>query len=91
MATNQKSKRAIEAVASKRGLLVRTWSPGDGMTRYAFFDKRDVVNVQDQTYFGPANPIHTAYGLKAAHAYVGRHGKVQAWRKRGQKRNYRSR
>jgi hypothetical protein len=50
--------------AAKVGLYVRTYSPGDGVTRYRFFG--DPAN----TYFGPDNGVHTALGIGAAHAFV---------------------
>jgi hypothetical protein len=47
-------------------LTVATYSPGDGLTRYRFFDKPG----PGQTYFGPASGIHTALGLKKAWDFV---------------------
>jgi len=44
------------------GYAVRTWSPGDGVTRYRFF--KDAP--PNQSYFGPANGIYTALGYKEA-------------------------
>ena len=49
------------------GLIVRTWSPGDGVTRYRFFSKPE---ADGQSYFGPANGVYTALGLKEAWAFV---------------------
>lgn len=46
------------------GLWVDTWSPGDGMTRYRFFEE------PGNTYFGPENGIFTAKGYKEAVAYA---------------------
>lgn len=46
------------------GLFCRTYSPGDGVTRYRFFDQRDT------SYFGPANGMYTALGWKEAVTYA---------------------
>lgn len=50
--------------AANAGLFVRTYSPGDGVTRYRFFT--DPHN----DYFGPANGIYTALGIKEAETFV---------------------
>jgi hypothetical protein len=57
--------------AYKVGLLVRTYSPGDGVTRYRFFRREDCTDGIGQSYFGPASGIYTALGLKEARAYLG--------------------
>jgi hypothetical protein len=54
----------LQDYAKTAGLYVSTWSPGDGTTRYRFFDK------PGNTYFGPANGIYTALGLKDAWNYL---------------------
>ena len=46
------------------GLFVAEWSPGDGVTRYRFFDR------QGNSYFGPDNGIYTALGLKEANTWL---------------------
>jgi len=56
----------LQDYAWEVGLSVKTWSPGDGVTRYRFFDKPG----PGQTYFGPANGIHTALGLRDAWNYL---------------------
>jgi hypothetical protein len=56
----------LQDYAKTAGLQVATWSPGDGTTRYRFFDKPG----SGQTYFGPANGIHTALGLKDAWTFL---------------------
>lgn len=53
--------------AAERGLVVRTWSPGDGVTRYRFFE---APHAPGQSYYGPANGIFTALGLKEAYAFL---------------------
>ena len=40
-----------------------TYSPGDGVTRYRFFEK-------PSDYFGPENGTYTALGLKEATIYA---------------------
>lgn len=60
----------LQEAAHVRGYFVRTWSPGDGVTRYRFFDgKRD--KEEGQSYFGPANGVYTALGLKEAYTFLG--------------------
>jgi len=65
------SKRAQRLAQLRRALppsmAVHAWSPGsDETTRYRFF--RDAPSVQ--TYFGPAEPIHTASGFRDALAFA---------------------
>ena len=55
----------VERAAALAGLNVRTYSPGDCVTRYRFFPKDDL-----SSYFGPSNGIHTALGAKAAIEYA---------------------
>jgi hypothetical protein len=50
--------------ARDAGLFVASWSPGDGVTRYRFFDK------PGNTYFGPQNGICTELGLKKAWKFL---------------------
>lgn len=65
----------LEIHAEAAGLIVRTWSPGDGVTRYRFFEDRPGRERQD--YFGPENGIYTALGLAEAWTFV-RGAKVNA-------------
>jgi len=64
----------LREMAHKAGYLVETYSPGDGTTRYRFFDlaemQRKGVSAQEQTYFGPLNGVHTALGLAAAKKFL---------------------
>lgn len=46
--------------------MVRTWSPGDGVTRYRFFENAP----PNQSYFGPQNGIYTALGYKEAYTFA---------------------
>lgn len=57
----------LEIHAKAAGLSVHTWSPGDGVTRYRFFD---LPESEHQSYFGPASGRYTALGLKEAWAFV---------------------
>lgn len=63
---NKKKTRfnALSAEARAKGLYVAKHSPGDGVTRYRFFDK------PDNSYFGPDNGICTVLGLKAAKKFL---------------------
>ena len=46
------------------GYSVDTYSPGDGVTRYRFFDK------PGQDYFGGSHPLYTALGYKEAYTFA---------------------
>lgn len=89
---NIRISRKAELIGSAEtmGLYVRTYSPGDGGTRYRFFKAEpckncglieaadDCVdfergiyhNSQPNGYFGPANGIYTAMGIKEAEAFL---------------------
>ncbi len=54
--------------AQERGLIVMTYAPGDGVTRYRFF--RVGAGGGRQDYFGPEDGIYTALGLKEAYAFL---------------------
>ena len=60
MAKKKTRLQELEEYARGVGLWVSAYSPGDGTTRYRFFDKAG------NTYFGPQSGIHTALGLKKA-------------------------
>jgi hypothetical protein len=57
----------LRAEARERGFAVFTWTPGDGITRYRFFERPIHPH---QNYSGPANGTCTALGLKAAYGYL---------------------
>lgn len=59
----------IQERTNELGLLLCTYSPGDGYTRYRFFRKSEVP-AATQTYFGPANGLYTALGYKEAMAWL---------------------
>jgi hypothetical protein len=54
----------LEASAARAGLAVRTYSPGDGKTRYKFFSL-----PYSGSYFS-GHPLDTVIGLAAANKYV---------------------
>lgn len=64
----------LQEMAHKAGYLVATYSPGDGVTRYRFFDldemARKGVSAREQDYFGPLNGKHTALGRAKAKKWV---------------------
>lgn len=72
--TNGTRKDVLSEDARKSGYYVATYSPGDGKTRYRFFDLAEMarkgVSPQEQTYFGPLNGVHTALGLAAAKKFL---------------------
>jgi len=57
----------LERAAEEVGLTVKTWSPGDGVTRYRFFN--DALRHK-QSYFGPGNGVYTALGYSDASTFV---------------------
>ena len=54
----------LQRFARDANLYVATWSPGDGVTRYRFFDK------PGNSYFGPDNGVCTELGLKKAWKFL---------------------
>lgn len=65
------SQKDVMQAAEEHGIIVRTWSPGDGQTRYRFFARHEVEQYaaeghSPQTYFGPASGIKTVLGARAA-------------------------
>jgi hypothetical protein len=66
MATKRKTS-PLAADADRCGLSVATYAPGDGVTRYRFFDG---PTRHKQDYFGPGNGIYTALGRKDAETFI---------------------
>ena len=64
MAKKKTRYQELEEYAKSVGLLVDTYSPGDGVTRYRFFERGKVP--ANQSYFGPRNGLTTVLGLKKA-------------------------
>lgn len=58
----------LQDYAKTMGLHVATYSPGDGVTRYRFFDNPG----PGQTYFGPASGMHTAWAQEGVNEFNGR-------------------
>lgn len=54
----------LRDAAERQGLYMRTYSPGDGATRYRFTRDRN------SGYFGPDSGIYTALGRKEANAFL---------------------
>jgi len=64
----------LEEACAEANCFVKTYSPGDGVTRYRFFDLGH-TNPKGQSYFGPDNGIYTALGMKEAWTFV--YGRAQ--------------
>ena len=66
--------KELQQEAGESGYSVRTWSPGDGVTRYRFFSHKELARLKipqgRQTYSGPANGECTALGLKSAWKFL---------------------
>lgn len=58
-------KERLVARAEDAGLTFSTWSPGDGMTRYRFFDD----TALNSDYFG-GEPVQTCLGLREAEVWL---------------------
>lgn len=54
----------LEKLAIDGALWVATWSPGDGKTRYRFF------NEAQNSFFGPKNGIYTGLGYREAETFA---------------------
>lgn len=60
-------KERLVARAEDAGLTFDTWSPGDGMTRYRFFDG----TARDSDYFGGhGDEVQTCLGLREAEVWL---------------------
>lgn len=74
----------LQRLAHAAGYHVEAYSPGDGMTRYRFFDLAEMdrkgVSVKEMSYFGPLNGVDTALGLAAAKKWL---SKSHTMRKNG--------
>lgn len=57
-------KENLSNAAARVGLYIRTYSPGDGETRYRFFKKKG------NSYFGPGDGMYTALGIKEAETWL---------------------
>lgn len=55
----------LAGMATYCGVTIRTYSPGDGVTRYRFFAPDD-----KSSYFGPSSGMGTALGLADAISWM---------------------
>ncbi len=62
--TQRTTKDELREACAKKKIYVRTYSPGDGVTRYRFFKHAK------NSYFGPENGQYTALGMKEAVTYA---------------------
>ena len=60
------TEKQIKSTSAMFDLLCCTHSPGDGTTRYKFFENP----VDGQTYWGPGTGIYTALGSREAWAWL---------------------
>jgi hypothetical protein len=71
MSKQETAREELDRYAKMAGLYVRTYSPGDGVTRYRFFKlSGDAFDMETNGYFGPDNGIFTCLGRKAAFTFV---------------------
>lgn len=76
--SNAPTKRQyLRGLVNYCGLTCRTYSPGDGITRYRFFAQDDPSD-----YFGPSTGLGTALGISEAIAWLEgyRAGRIQGMR-----------
>lgn len=69
---NPRELNTIESTAAAVGLVVGTWAPGDGQTRYRFFLKSGTSRYGD---YHQGDGIYTALGRKDALAFIAAYGK----------------
>ena len=67
-------KDELMRLAHEAGYHVESYSPGDGVTRYRFFDLAEMdrkgVSMREMSYFGPLNGVDTVLGLAAAKKWL---------------------
>ncbi len=80
MAVLDMTRNEMEERAEAMGVHVRTWSPGDGVTRYRFFTD------PNNDYFGPDSGLYTALGLKEAITFIRGWGEAKAHEHRREQR-----
>lgn len=68
----------IEQAAAQVGLVVGTWAPGDGVTRYRFFLKSGKSRYGD---YHQGDGLYTALGRKDAMAFISAYGKGRSARR----------
>lgn len=62
-------RKEFYALAESVGIHVATWSPGDGVTRYRFINKRSEPEIE-WDYFATLHPLYTALGLREASVWL---------------------
>lgn len=63
------TRKQLFALADSQGIHIATWSPGDGMTRYRFIDKRSEPHWC-WSYDATSHPLYTALGLREASIWL---------------------
>jgi len=63
------TKKDIEDCLDGSSIYVKTYSPGDGQTRYRFF-RKDPNGKELSGYFGPENGVFTALGSSEAYSFA---------------------
>lgn len=61
------TERDVKNILEGSDYYVKTYSPGDGITRYRFFRKHE--GKETNQYFGPENGIATFLGASQAYAF----------------------
>ncbi len=61
----------LQKDADALGLIVSTYSPGDGVTRYRFFRASDQTPGRRVDYFSGSSPVSTQLGIGKAEWFVG--------------------
>jgi hypothetical protein len=74
---NPRELNSVESAAAAVGLVVGTWAPGDGITRYRFFLSDGKSSYGD---YHQGDGLYTALGRKDALAFVSAYGKGRSAR-----------
>ena len=67
---NPRQDNQVEAAAREAGLLVATWAPGDGSTRYRFFVGKVGKGRGPWADYHQGNALYTAMGRKDALSFI---------------------
>ena len=73
------TRKEIEETCQRIGLHVDTWSPGDGVTRYRFWNRGVMDTPAEELCYFSCNGIYTALGLAEACTFVAgyQHGRAK--------------
>lgn len=63
-------KHELFGTAAYYGLSVGMWAPGDGLTRYRFFDRRTVQGGGLHANYFEGRELYTAEGIGEAEVYL---------------------